>query len=231
VLVLVGVVQVGRRGGGFVGAGHGSEQVEVDLLVRRWGQRAPVQDDLARAGLVEVDQALVAQLLQLPGLEHQAAGDADARQRHRLAGGGAVVDLGAQGHAFAHAHAVLQELGRHGDGGARRRLRLRGAVRDGDRVRQAGGAVELELDGVRARPERAGQIVPRERVLATGLEGDRAGGAAVDDQRRGAVGGHALARLGVRGQRLQAEDRGLGVPVKMHYVQEILNKWGWKKPD
>src|SRR5512140_1378123 len=66
-LVLGGVVEIGRGRGRLVVAGDGGEQVEVDVLLGRRGERAPVEDDLARAGLVEVDGAFLAQLLELPG--------------------------------------------------------------------------------------------------------------------------------------------------------------------
>src|ERR1044071_1642198 len=214
-LVLGGVVEVRRACGRLVAAGDGGEQVELDVLLRRRRQRAPVEDDLARAGLVEVDRALVAQLLELPGLEREAAGDADARQRHRPAAGGGVLDVGAQLDSLAHADLLLVEVRGDGDLGGRRRLRLRRAIGDGDRVgeRRPRGrdAGEAELDRVVAGAERSGEIVPDQRVLAALVEVDRTDGGTVDDQRRRAGGPHLPRGIGVRGERLEAEDRRLGV--------------------
>src|SRR4051794_20922433 len=72
-LVLGRVVEVRARRGRLVAARRLRDQVELDVLLRRGCERAEVHDHLARARLVEVDDALVAQLLELPGLERQAA--------------------------------------------------------------------------------------------------------------------------------------------------------------
>src|SRR5690606_24881814 len=105
----------------------------------------------------------------------------------------------------------LRELRRDVDLRGRRRLRARRAVLDRDRVRQLRLAGEPDLDRVLAGVELAREVIPDERVLAALVERDRARGGAVDDQRRRAARLHLLAVLGVRGQRLEAEDRRLRV--------------------
>src|SRR5262249_28865183 len=154
------------------------------------------QDHLARARLVEVDRALVAQLLELPGLERQTARDADARERHRQAVRGGVLDARTQLDAFTPLDVILRELRGDGDLRGLRRLRARRAVVDRDRVRQRRRAGELDLDRVLAGLELAREVVPHERVLATLLERDRARLGAIDDQRRRAARLHLLRVLG-----------------------------------
>lgn len=112
------------------------------------GERAPVEDEFARAGFVEVDEFFLFECFELPELGFERAREVEASEGHGQAAFGGVAQGGGESDGFTHASAAFVEFGLQSERDCFARVGRESIILEIKSKGDVTGAFEAEGEGV-----------------------------------------------------------------------------------
>lgn len=146
--LVVGVVEIGARGCGVVVAGDTGDKVELEGGFEVGCEGAPVEDEFARTGFVEVDEFFLFEGFELPELGFERTREVEASKSHGQAAFGGVAQGGGESDGFAHACAAFVEFGLQSERDSFARVWRESIILEIKSKGDIAGAFEAEGEGV-----------------------------------------------------------------------------------